>query len=32
VIHLKSHYTVDHLVSELKLTTSLNQVGFAING
>ena len=24
VIHLKCHYTVDHLVSELKLTTSIN--------
>lgn len=27
VIHLKCHYTVDHLVSELKLTTSINAVG-----
>jgi type VI secretion system protein ImpD len=26
IVHLKTHYTVDHLVSELKLTTSLNQV------
>ncbi|MCE2026691.1 type VI secretion system contractile sheath large subunit [Sessilibacter corallicola] len=24
IIHLKTHYTVDHLVSELKLTTTLN--------
>ncbi len=27
VIHLKCHYTVDHLVSELKLTTSINSMG-----
>lgn len=27
VIHLKCHYTVDHLVSELKLTTTLTGVG-----
>lgn len=27
VIYLKSHYTVDHLVSELKLTTALAQIG-----
>lgn len=26
VVHLKTHYSVDHLVSELKLTTALNQV------
>jgi len=26
IIHLKTHYSVDHLVSELKLTTSLNQI------
>ncbi|GAB2191733.1 type VI secretion system contractile sheath large subunit [Sessilibacter sp. MAH2] len=24
IIHLKTHYTVDHLVSELRLTTTLN--------
>lgn len=29
VIHLKCHYTVDHLVSELKLTTSINPMGAA---
>jgi len=28
VVYLKTHYTVDHLVSELKLTTSLGEVGF----
>ncbi|UTA46623.1 type VI secretion system contractile sheath large subunit [Simiduia sp. 21SJ11W-1] len=27
VIHLKTHYTVDHLVSELRLTTALNPNG-----
>lgn len=27
VIHLKCHYTVDHLVSELKLTTTLTGIG-----
>lgn len=27
IIHLKTHYTVDNLVSELKLTTALNQAG-----
>jgi type VI secretion system protein ImpD len=27
VIHLKCHYTVDHLVSELKLTTTLDTTG-----
>ncbi|MEK9714135.1 MAG: type VI secretion system contractile sheath large subunit, partial [Thalassolituus sp.] len=26
LVHLKTHYSVDHLVSELKLTTSLNQI------
>lgn len=26
IVHLKTHYSVDHLVSELKLTTSLNQI------
>jgi type VI secretion system protein ImpD len=26
IVHLKTHYTVDHLVSELKLTTALNQI------
>lgn len=26
IVHLKTHYSVDHLVSELKLTTSLNQL------
>ena len=25
IVHLKTHYSVDHLVSELRLTTSLNQ-------
>lgn len=29
IIHLKTHYSVDHLVSELKLTTSLNQLDTA---
>ena len=28
IIHLTPHYVVDHLVSELKLTTELSQVGF----
>lgn len=28
LIHLKSHYTVDHLISEIKLASSLNQAGF----
>lgn len=28
IIHLKTHYTVDHLVSELRLTTALNPNGF----
>lgn len=32
VIHLKCHYTVDHLVSELKLTTALNAVGDLSSG
>lgn len=27
LIHLKCHYTVDHLVSELKLTTTVNGAG-----
>ncbi|GAA6145078.1 type VI secretion system contractile sheath large subunit [Thalassolituus maritimus] len=26
MVHLKTHYSVDHLVSELKLTTSLSQI------
>ncbi|MDK2776795.1 MAG: type VI secretion system contractile sheath large subunit [Pseudomonadota bacterium] len=26
IVHLKTHYSVDHLVSELRLTTSLNQL------
>jgi type VI secretion system protein ImpD len=26
LVHLKTHYSVDHLVSELRLTTSLSQV------
>ncbi|WP_300424416.1 type VI secretion system contractile sheath large subunit [uncultured Thalassolituus sp.] len=26
LVHLKTHYSVDHLVSELKLTTSLSQI------
>lgn len=32
VIHLKSHYTVDNLVSELKLTTALSQIGVGAAG
>lgn len=28
IIHLKTHYTVDQLVSELRLTTSLNPAAF----
>jgi len=30
VIHLKPHYIVDQLVSELKLTTELSQSGFGV--
>jgi type VI secretion system protein ImpD len=32
IIHLKTHYTVDHLVSELKLTTALNPASFGSIG
>ncbi|WP_390590652.1 type VI secretion system contractile sheath large subunit [Simiduia litorea] len=32
IIYLKTHYTVDQLVSELKLTTSLTSTGFGAIG